>query len=138
MAIPSGSYRVATNPTRPAPFPPAPPKSRRNEIYSIVNQQFGNIASERVLIADSIEIAVEDPLFPLQKFIFNNYRFVTGDLLPVNIKENYLYINAIYVKKINYRVYESGVNLVAELTNWLGYLIEPHWEVTIRIKTSSV
>ena len=137
MAIPSGSYRNSFGSHKPRPFPAAPPKSKRREIYTIVGQTLESVNAMRILEADSIETAVLDSTQPLQRFVFNNYKFIDGKLLPSNIKENYLYINGVYIKKTNYIVYEENTNLIAELTSWLGYRIEQNWTITIRIRTKS-
>jgi len=134
MAIPSGSYRVSMKSTRPQPFPAPPPKSKRREINTIIKNTAGNITQERVFTFDSLTTV--DANQNLIKIYFTPAKFINGKLQPSNIKENYLYVNGVYVKKNKYIIYEEDTSLVVEVVSNIGYRILPDWDIRLRIRAN--
>ncbi len=114
------------------PFPPPPVKSKRREINQIITNTFSNINQERVLSFDTLVHLGGN----LAKIYFTPAEFIWGKLRPSNIKENYLYVNGVYIKKGNYIIYEEDASLVVEVVQDLCYRLDPNWDIRLRIRAS--
>lgn len=133
MAIPSGSYRVSVNHIETTLRQPKPTSlSNRNSIRLLVDNTLSRIANDTVITFNDITRLDGN----LVKIYFTPAALSIGKLQPSNIKENYLYINGVYIKKRHYRVYEEDTSLVVELVNDLGYRIEQSYDIKLRIRTS--
>lgn len=129
----SRTSKVSQPSTKLTAFPAPPPKSKRQEINMIVTDTITRSGGERILTFDTFVRTTGN----LAKIYFTPAEFSWGKLQPSNIKENYLYVNGVYIKKKYYTVYEEDTSLVVELIDDLGYRLELSYDIKLRIRAST-